>query len=372
MVQWLKDNIDNIRFSDSSSSRGNKAQDNVVQFNDFLIFLQTLDNLGIFEWEITYDTDWDGFSIDIEGNRVRNEFYKLNHLVLYKDVITLTNDFGNKHTIHEVFTRFKIQLQSNMFILKEVQLVRTLLTDKEASSSYYHSHCSLNGNPICNGVHVRWGNFCLGSSSFRNIFNLFNIRQINDNREINIEQYKQLFVEWLSSLCCESNVGGPHHRIMEINYTLLGITQVQKCNYLSQFINTILRLIQNKELDFNFEFKLADNNLLFSNVQQLKDVLNENKQLFTNNELTMFFAVYKDGQELTPKPDSLLIPNHATKPIIFKGREYYQRITHTKIDDLRTVMLNSSMSISNNLMANFKKEIENRIKLLNLLNNGEQ
>ena len=91
MIQWIKDNQKNIRF------RGYENIE-VEQYimNDFILILEVLDELDLFEWEITVTEN--------------SGIYILDDLVLYNESIVVTDDFGLSHEIKEVFTKMKLLL----------------------------------------------------------------------------------------------------------------------------------------------------------------------------------------------------------------------------------------------------------------------
>lgn len=373
MIQWLKDNIDNIRFFSYSDDCDGRAVEYLDAYNDFLIMLKALDDLKIFEWEIKYLEEY----VYVDNNRVL--IYRLVSLILYKDNVIITDYAGGKHQIRETFSKFDLKVYLHQGVqLINVRFMRTLLSDVEASSYYLHSHCSCDG--LNSSTIPKFHHFCIGSSSFQKLLSRFNdrfslgisnksIKKIEDSLEY-IPLYKQLWIEWLSSLSCESATGGPYKRIVNIAYTLAPNNQTQVATHLHKFINTLLILIRDKKIDIDFEFIFVGDKMILCNLEKIKELLESNKQLFTDEELYLYFSIYQNGNEYVPRIPTAIIPELAKEPYVFKGREFKQRIYSSDFLSYRDLLLHSTIRLSNKLIMKFKVELENRINLINILNNG--
>jgi hypothetical protein len=364
MIQWLKDNVDNLYFNNDY-----KVSKYPSHFNDLLLILHIIDNLGIFVWHLWYDTKEEKF--DKNYNKIKT--YHLHSLILYKEKVTITNDLGKAHLMYEVFTKFKLSCNGERIQINENPLIsRTYLSDKEVSNGYFHSHCTTVDNfgeqdkPTFKG-------FCLGSSEFKGVLAEFNTRT-TINREKNIILYKKFFMQWLSSLCCESDEGRPYKRLLDINYTLQG---GENCNVptkiVKEFTERMIEFSDTRRFGLELKFNLVDNKIQIANIDEIRNLLNEHKNLFNDEDLIKFYAVYNQGLEYTIKPFVEKMEDKlCTVPLVFRGEEFYQRMY--KLDEyetMRELILNSSVYISNRLLNKFKQETENKLNLYNILKNGK-
>lgn len=144
---------------------------------------------------------------------LENTSIDLVNITVYFPEITLTNDYGAKHTITDVYVR-------TYFKSLHICLARTSFTEKEIAVGYIHSH-------VNSGQFYSLSDFCTGSANTpintvrRNIRNYMDN---NDNSEDFRNSIEAFIIEVERMIMVESNDGGPYIQFSQVYKGFRGST----------------------------------------------------------------------------------------------------------------------------------------------------
>ena len=349
MINYLKTTSDDLYIGDY----GNKLSQHEKE--DLIMFLEVLDELGLFEWEL---------------KKVNN---KILSLVLFNESIIVTDEADNKHEIKEVFTEIQFEkYDDKLFNWRRMDLCRTLISNLEFDSGYMHSHTRT--TYFDEGYIIR-KQFCLGRSELQNNVKAFNQRKIykkNKNRFL----YQSMFLNLYSSLSHESERGVPHMRFKELKLKVVSDRNYNHELKIKDFSQKLEHLIKNK-IDFIPKFNQIDSKIVLENDFELYNLLND-RTLYNEDELIKFFSIRKlEDYNIVEKELSKNICNDfenfkSNDHIMFKGRKYVQRVYIVEGYDKKNIFDNINMSLSKELFYSTIEEIMKKITIYNLLKNGKK
>ena len=349
MINYLKTTSDDLYIY------GSDVKLSQFEKEDLIMFLEVLDELGLFEWELKK-----------QGNTILS-------LILFNESIIVTDEADNKHEIKEVFTEIKFQKYSDrLFNWMEMELCRTLISNLEFDSGYMHSHTR---SISFDESYIIRKEFCLGMSELKNNVNTFNERKIyekNKNRFL----YQSMFLNLYSSLSHESERGIPYMRFKELKLKVESSGIYLHESQIKDFNKKLEYLIKNK-ITFVPKFNQIDDKIVLENDSELYNLLND-RTLYNEEELNKFFSVRElEGDCIVERKLSKNVSNNyenfkSNDYIMFKGRKYVQRVYIAEGYNKENILDNINMSLSKKLFNSTIDEIMKKVTIYNLLKNGKK
>ena len=349
MINYLKTTSDDLYIY------GSDVKLSQFEKEDLIMFLEVLDELGLFEWELKK-----------QGNTILS-------LILFNESIIVTDEADNKHEIKELFTEIKFEkYYDRLFNWMKMELCRTLISNLEFDSGYMHSHTR---SISFDESYIIRKEFCLGMSELKNNVNTFNERKIyekNKNRFL----YQSMFLNLYSSLSHESEKGIPYMRFKELKINVVSNENYSHERKIKDFNQKLEYLIKNK-ITFIPKFNQIDGKIVLENDFELYNLLND-RTLYNEEELNKFFSVRKlENEVIVEKKLSKNISNNyknfkSNDSIMFKGRTYVQRIYIAEGCSKENIFDNINMSLSKKLFNSTIEEIMKKITIYNLLKNGKK